>query len=67
MKDAKYHTVGTVPTSNIKFVERGKSMPLTHIYLVTSLAWDRLAGFLMASRFTLKNIYERYQRDNQKL
>jgi len=33
MKNKKYNTVGTVPKSNIKFVERGKiNIPNTQIY-----------------------------------
>jgi len=32
-KNKKYHTVGTVPKSNLKIVERDKSTPLnTHIH-----------------------------------
>ena len=32
-KTKKYHTVGTVPISNRKIVERDKSDNLTHIYI----------------------------------
>jgi len=33
MKNKKYHTVGTIPKSNIKFVERGKiDTPNTQIH-----------------------------------
>jgi len=33
MKNKNYHTVGTIPTSNIKTVGRGKGIPLTHKYM----------------------------------
>ena len=32
-----YHTVRTVPKSNRKIVERGKTTPLTHKYMMTHL------------------------------
>jgi len=34
MKNKKYHYDGTVPNP----IERGKSVPLTHIYM-TALSW----------------------------
>ena len=33
MKNKKYHTVGIVPKSNIKIVERDKIDTLTHKYM----------------------------------
>jgi len=40
-KNKKYHTVGTVPTSNRIIMERGKiDKPNTHIYMYDrSLSW----------------------------
>ena len=39
MKNTKYHTVGTVPTSNIQIVERGK-MDTTNTQIHDrSLSW----------------------------
>ena len=35
MKNKKYHTVGTIPKSNIKIVVRGKMIPITHKYMIT--------------------------------
>jgi len=32
LKNKKYHTVATVPKSNLKIVERGKSTPPKHTY-----------------------------------
>jgi hypothetical protein len=31
-KKMKYHSVGKTPKSNIKIIERGKLIPLTHKY-----------------------------------
>jgi hypothetical protein len=33
-----YHTVGTVPKSNRKIVEKATSIPITHIYMTCQLA-----------------------------
>jgi len=33
-KTNKFHTFGTVPKSNIKIVERGKIIHLTHKYMI---------------------------------
>jgi hypothetical protein len=42
MKSKKYHTVGTIPKSNIKIVARGKiDTPNTHKNMTTFLAWYR--------------------------
>jgi hypothetical protein len=39
MKNSKYHTVGTIPKSNIKIVERGKfDTPNTQLH-AHSLSW----------------------------
>ena len=36
VKTKQYHTVGTIPKSNIKIIERGtKSIPLTPTYMTT--------------------------------
>jgi hypothetical protein len=36
MKNKKYHTVGTIPISNINIVERGKIDTLTHKYMTSN-------------------------------
>ena len=33
MKHEKYHTVGTTPKSKWKFIETGKMLPPTHMYM----------------------------------
>ena len=35
----KYHTVGTIPKSNMKIVEKSISIPLTHKYMIAQLSW----------------------------
>lgn len=53
MKDTKYHTAGTVPTSNIKLVDRGKIDALnTHISWSLRGLGTGLWFLLMALRFT---------------
>jgi len=42
MKNKEYHTVGTIPKSNINIVERGKFDTLnTNTWPLTFLAWYR--------------------------
>ena len=46
----KYQTVGTIPESNIKIVERGKSLTLTYKYMTAdfpSLVQDLLVKWCM--------------------
>ena len=50
--DTYTHTVGTVPKSNINIVERGKSIPITHNYMVELIAlqytfWIKIWSLIM--------------------
>jgi hypothetical protein len=40
-KNKKYHTVGTIPKSNIKMVERGKAMSVWILSVFTNYRVDR--------------------------